>query len=62
MSNCIKKLTSSITTLNADIKNKKKKEIQRKFSVKMINTMELDKGIEKLKTDLQKQSKVYDCK
>ena len=60
MSNCIKKLTSSITTLNADIK--KKKEIQRKFSVKMINTMELDKGIEKLKTDLQKQSKVYDCK
>ena len=61
MSNCIKKLTSSITTLNADIK-KKKKEIQRKFSVKMINTMELDKGIEKLKTDLQKQSKVYDCK
>ena len=63
MSNCIKKLTSSITTLNADIKKKKKrKEIQRKFSVKMINTMELDKGIEKLKTDLQKQSKVYDCK
>lgn len=42
--------------------SKKKKEIQRKFSVKMINTMELDKGIEKLKTDLQKQSKVYDCK
>ena len=62
MSNCIKKLTSSITTLNADIKKKKKKKIQRKFSVKMINTMELDKGIEKLKTDLQKQSKVYDCK
>ena len=62
MSNCIKKLTSSITTLNANIKKKKKKEIQRKFSVKMINTMELDKGIEKLKTDLQKQSKVYDCK
>ena len=25
MSNCIKKLTSSITTLNADIKKKKKK-------------------------------------
>ena len=62
MSNCIKKLTSSITTLNAENKKKKKKEIQRKFSVKMINTMELDKGIEKLKTDLQKQSKVYDCK
>ena len=26
MSNCIKKLTSSITTLNADIKKKKKKK------------------------------------
>ena len=48
MSNSIKKLISSITTLNADIKKK--------------NTMKLDKAIEKLKTDLQKQGKVYDCK
>ena len=63
MSNSIKKLISSITTLNADIKKKKKKKkIQRKFSVKMMNTMKLDKAIEKLKTDLQKQGKVYDCK
>ena len=61
MSNSIKKLISSITRLNADIK-KKKKKIQRKFSVKMMNTMKLDKAIEKLKTDLQKQGKVYDCK
>ena len=43
-------------------KKKKKKKIQRKFSVKMMNTMKLDKAIEKLKTDLQKQGKVYDCK
>ena len=62
MSNSIKKLISSITRLNADIKKKKKKKIQRKFSVKMMNTMKLDKAIEKLKTDLQKQGKVYDCK